>query len=65
MKDRYDEAHDRGSEGLDRLHQWRKNMVQNTLRIREVLNASKENAYFETETISINDILQITNKTTL
>jgi hypothetical protein len=62
LKDRYDEAHDRGSLGLARLTQWRSNMVQNMSKIKGVLERRQSGTFFETKTHSINDILgHITN----
>lgn len=62
-KDRYDEAHDRGSLGMERLKGWRHNMTQNIATINQILHSQKKVPFFETSTHSINDILKKINHT--
>lgn len=64
-KDRYDEAHDRGSLGTKRLENWRYNMAQNISKITIILQSQKKVPFFETKISSVNDILQQINKTSV
>ncbi len=57
-KDRYDTAHDRGSLGLERLENWRRNMTINIETIKTVLGKRSHLLQFETKKSSIDDILQ-------
>jgi hypothetical protein len=60
-KDRYDEAHDRGSEGDARLTQWRSNMATNIATLQTVLKETTPETYFETAATSIDDIIKRIN----
>lgn len=60
-KDRYDQDHDRGSLGLKHLEDWRHNMSQNISRINIILQGQKQVPFFETNTSSIDDIMQHIN----
>ncbi|MEK7462331.1 MAG: hypothetical protein AAB618_02045 [Patescibacteria group bacterium] len=60
-KDRYDQAHDRGSQGSERLERWRSNMATNIATLVTVLKETKSEFYFETATTSIDDIIKQIN----
>ena len=64
-KDRYDEAHDRGSLGLKRLENWRQNMAQNISKITVILQSQKNVPFFEIKVNPVNDILREINKTSI
>ncbi len=63
--DRYTEAYDRASEGLDKLQRWRANMVKNLTQIKTILNRNTTITHHETANASISDILQKINITPL
>ncbi len=60
--DRYTEAYDRGSEGLDKLQKWRANMAKNVMQIQAVLSRNTNIAHLETANTSINDIMRQINQ---
>jgi hypothetical protein len=64
-KDRYDEAHDRGSLGVKRLEEWRHNMALNIAKINTIMQDEKRGLFFETKTKSISDILKEINNTSV
>jgi hypothetical protein len=64
-KDRYDEEHDRGSLGMERLKEWRHNMALNVTKINTILQGQTNVFWFETKTHVISDILQKINKTSV
>ncbi len=59
-KDRYDEAHDRGSEEVELLQQWRDNMAENLLEVTKTLKKTTPKKHLETKEISVDDIVEVT-----